>query len=515
MTRSLTVVAALVLGVLCVPAPARAQSLGTFRWQLQPYCNVITVNIVQQGAVFTADGFDDQCGASQRALLVGTATVNPDGTVGFGLNIVTSPGGRPVQVSARVALGSLAGPWSDSAGNSGTFAFNASTGGNPRPAPSSGSTIPGTFSFLSDGGFAAGGALNVGNIPASGTGTRMMWYPGKAAFRAGYANTLVWDDVNVGRYSAAFGFDTLAAGSRSAAFGESTQALGIKSTAFGFNTAASGENSTAMGFGAAASGLNAFATGSQTQAVGSQSAAFGTQTSATAADSAAFGQLSVASGPGSFAAGRETQADGFYSVAMGLRAVAGAPQSVVLGSDVATIAAATGTFLFGDRSTTTDMVGFAPNQFIVRAAGGTSFYSNATLTAGVSLFPGAGAWSNVSDVNMKEDFRDLDGEDVLSRLARMPVREWRYKAQEAGIRHLGPTAQDFHAAFNLGESDVRISTVDADGVALAAARALEARTARMRDAQSTDRDALAALQRENDELRARLLRLEQLLGVRQ
>ena len=44
-----------------------------------------------------------------------------------------------------------------------------------------------------DGGFLAGGTLNVGNIPASGTGTRMMWYPNKAAFRAGYANTLVWE----------------------------------------------------------------------------------------------------------------------------------------------------------------------------------------------------------------------------------------------------------------------------------------------------------------------------------
>lgn len=514
MTRSLTVVAIFVC-VLVAPVLVGAQSLGTFRWQLQPYCNVVTVNIVQQGAVFTVDGFDDQCGATQRALLVGTATVNPDGTVGFGLNIVTSPGGRPVQVSARVALASLAGPWTDSAGNGGTFAFNAATGGSPRPVPSSASTIPGTFSLLSDGGFLAGGTLNVGNIPASGSGTRMMWYPNKAAFRAGYANTVVWDDVNIGRYSAAFGFDTLAAGSRSAAFGESTQALGLKSAAFGFNTVASGENSVATGFGAAASGLNAFATGSQTQAIGAQSAAFGSQTSATGADSAAFGQVSVASGLSSFAAGREVQADGVYSVAMGLRAVAGGPQSVVLGSDVATIAAATGTFLFGDRSTTTDMVGFAPNQFIVRAAGGTSFYSNAALTSGVSLFPGAGAWSNVSDVNMKEDFRDLDGEDVLSRLARMPVREWRYKAQDAGIRHLGPTAQDFHAAFGLGESDVRISTVDADGVALAAARALDARTARMRDEHAADRDALAALRRENDALRARLLRLEQLLGVRQ
>ena len=117
-----------------------AQPLGTFRWQLQPICNVVTVNVVQAGAVYTLDGFDDQCGAGQRAPLVRTATPNPDGTIGFGLHIVTVPGGVPVSVDARIGLASLSGTWSDSAGNSGALAFNAVTGGNPRPAPGSSST---------------------------------------------------------------------------------------------------------------------------------------------------------------------------------------------------------------------------------------------------------------------------------------------------------------------------------------------------------------------------------------
>ena len=492
-------------------ADGRAQTLGTFTWQLQPYCNVVTVTLVQQGALYLASGYDNQCGAAQRATLVGVGTPNPDGTIGFGLNIVTAPGGRGVHVDARITLPSASGSWTDSAGNAGTFAFGGNTGGSPRPAPSSGQTIPGVFSLLTDGGFLAGGTLNTGTIPASGLGTRMMWHPNKAAFRAGNVTLPVWDDVNIGRYSAAFGLNTLASGSRSAAFGEETAALGQKSTAFGFNTVASGENSVAIGLSTQATAINALATGYLTTAIGGQSAAFGTQTSATGPESAAFGALSIASGSGSFAAGREAQAAGFYAMALGLRTVAGANQSVVLGSDVTALAAATGTFMFGDRSTLNDMVGFSPNQFLVRAAGGTSFYSNAALTAGVDLLPGAGSWSNVSDVNMKTRFSDLDGEDVLVKLARMPVREWSYKAQDAAIRHVGPTAQDFRAAFGLGESDVRISTVDADGVALAAARALEARTGRLRDAQTTQRDELAALRRDNADLRARLARLEQLL----
>ena len=58
----------------------------------------------------------------------------------------------------------------------------------------------------------------------------------------------------------------------------------------------------------------------------------------------------------------------------------------------------------------------------------------------------------------------------------MPIHEWNYKSQESGIRHVGPTAQDFYAAFGLGEDPLRIGTMDADGIALAGVKALEART---------------------------------------
>jgi hypothetical protein len=131
------VVAVVVAGaVLWAPALARAQALGTFSWQLQPFCNVVTVNVMQTGAVYTLSGYDDQCGAAQRAPLVGLATPNPDGTIGFGLHIVTVPGGADVSVEARITLAALGGSWRDSAGNSGTFAFGGAAAGSPRPAPS-------------------------------------------------------------------------------------------------------------------------------------------------------------------------------------------------------------------------------------------------------------------------------------------------------------------------------------------------------------------------------------------
>ena len=124
---------------------------------------------------------------------------------------------------------------------------------------------------------------------------------------------------------------------------------------------------------------------------------------------------------------------------------------------------------------------------------------------GVRLVAGGVQWTSVSDVNAKRLFRDLDGEDVLSRFAAMPVTEWSYKAQDAAIRHIGPTAQDFHAAFGLGEDPLRIGTLDADGVALAGVKAVEARTRHMSE-------RLIELETENAAIRERLARLEQLLG---
>jgi hypothetical protein len=505
---------------LLLPAGAGAQPLGTFSWQLQPFCNRVTVNVTQNGGVYTADGYDDQCGAAQRAPLVGLATPNPDGSIGFGLNVVTVPGGRGVQIDARISLATMSGSWSDSVGNSGAFAFNAATGGSSRPLPTAGggggATIPSTFALLNDGGFVARGTAGVGVIPASGAGARMMWHPRKGAFRAGEVTFPAWDDVNIGSHSAAFGFNNVASGPYSfaggvdsaaqgiatLAYGSNAGAVGNYSVAFGANTRANGALSAAFGQNTVASGTYSVAAGFNASATGVASQAFGQNTDADGPYSVAFGNASTASGNASMAVGTTAFASGESAIAIGLRATATGAGTVVLGSDAT--AATTGMFMFGDRSTTNDLTSAGQNEFLVRAAGGTVFYSNAAMTTGVVLLAGTSTWQpvGVSDENRKTDFRDLDGEQVLGKLAALPVREWRYTTQDAAIRHVGPTAQDFRAAFGLGESDVRIGSVDADGIALAAVKALEARTRTINE----------RLTRENDELRARLARLEALLG---
>lgn len=124
-----------VLLVTGLVVPASAQTLGTFKWQLEPFCNVVTVTITQQGAVYALTGTDDQCGAPKTAAISGTAFLNPDGTVGFGFSVVPSPSGVAVAVDASINPASLSGAWRDSSGNSGAFRFapGGTGGGNPRP----------------------------------------------------------------------------------------------------------------------------------------------------------------------------------------------------------------------------------------------------------------------------------------------------------------------------------------------------------------------------------------------
>ncbi|MFH1687705.1 MAG: tail fiber domain-containing protein [bacterium] len=144
-----------------------------------------------------------------------------------------------------------------------------------------------------------------------------------------------------------------------------------------------------------------------------------------------------------------------------------------------------GSFVWAD-SYSGDFSSTATNRFHARASGGVYFYTNTALTAGVYLGAGGGAWSSICDRDKKEHLRPVSGSEILTRLSEVPIYRWNYKAQSEEIEHIGPTAQDFYAAFGLGDDDKTISTLDPDGVALAAiqelyrmTKELQERTARL------------------------------------
>ncbi len=310
-----------------------------------------------------------------------------------------------------------------------------------------------------DGGFAVMGQFGNSVIPVQGVGERLMWYPGKGAFRVGrvtnnYGGTgTEWDDANIGDLSVAMGDRVMASGNTSVALGLAAHATGEYAVALGYGPVASGYGTTAMGSGAVASGI----------------------------DASALGAAATASGDYSLALGTEASTAGFEGAV-----VIGDAAPLTVGGDT--------------------MRATANNQFSVRASGGIRLRTSYDTISGCDI-DGAGNMtctgtvSGTSDVNRKDDFAPVDADRVLQKLADLPIGAWSYKRDPAGVRHVGPMAQAFHAAFGLGANDVTIATVDADGINMLAIQALERRTVALQKQVDAERA-------ENAELRARLEKLE-------
>lgn len=424
-----------------------------------------------------------------------------------------------------------------------------------------GDAIDGKIDVSSDDGAVLTGSLGTGSIPASGAGTRFMWYPGKAALRAGSALADEWDDVNVGTYSVAMGFQTrasaqaaialgeatTASGNRSTALGVSTTAAGTGATALGGATTASGDYSTAAGNLSTASGGYSTALGDRTAAGGACSTALGGETRASGEYSIAAGYLSTASGIVSTALGNRTAASGDYSTATGTNTIASGGYSTAIGtqttaSGVASFAAGSLTTASGAYSTTTGAATEAYGNYATAFGMSTSAQAQSSLAIGqYNVIAGsnstwvatdpllvagngpsfstrsnaltllkngnltiAGTLTQNSDERLKKDVAPLS--DVLPRLAGVRGVSYEFKDQTTNPagRHLGLLAQEVRRAFP------ELVSEDASGnlsVAYGnfAAVLLEAVKEQQRE--------IAARDRELADLRERVARLERLVGA--
>lgn len=308
-----------------------------------------------------------------------------------------------------------------------------------------------------DGGFLLGGQLWGGFIPASGAGTRLMWYPKKASFRVGYTDGTQWDDGYIGMHSIGLGYNTVASGINSIAMGEQAIANGDYSVALGTEPRASGSNATAIG-------------------------------------------VNVVSG------GTASTALGYFSIASG-------SQSMAMGSYVK--AKHPGSCFIGDYSKGTYDSSSTDHEMTMRFSGGYRLYSNILLTTGVYMSGNTSGWSNVCDRNMKENFRRIDGEQILAKIRQMPITEWNYRGTDPSVKYIGPVAQDFHDAFRLGgEDSLGINSICIDGVNMAAIQALEKRTAELKNALDdlrAERERMAQVQAELDAMKTEFARMRQII----
>jgi hypothetical protein len=175
-----------------------------------------------------------------------------------------------------------------------------------------------------------------------------------------------------------------------------------------------------------------------------------------------------------------------------------------------------GTFLFAD-SNDAPFDSSTANEFAARATGGVRFVtaidSSGKPIAGVRLVAGSGSWETLSDRNAKTNFAPVDGQAILQQVAALPISLWNYKTQSASIRHIGPMAQDFYTTFGLGTDDRYISTVDIEGVTLAAIQGVNQIVHDQADQIAVQRQQIAALNNEVAAQRAQITTIEARLSA--
>jgi len=376
--------------------------------------------------------------------------------------------------------------------------------------------IGGEGSFLATGTF---DAATLVTPPAAGAGTRMMWYPEMASFRAGYVDGTQWDKLNVGESSTAGGHNVTASGTSSTAFGEGSTASGFGATALGQSNTASGYDAFAGGYNGSASGAYSVALGGSANAGGNFAFAAGGATNASNDYAVALGSNTIASGNASFAAGTNAVASGMGAISLGAATSATADLSIALGGTTAasgTYAVATGqgtsaqaynSFVVGRYNTLTGTTGsWVSTEPLFVAGNGSSGSSRSDAL--VLLKNGdmtiAGTLTQSSDARLKEDMEPLTG--VLERVMQLTPIRYRFRpgAGHPAGEQIGLTAQQVRPLFpELVKTDadgyLSLSYANLSAVLVRAVQEQQAEIDAVRDGQA----ATASLKAEVRSLRER------------
>ncbi len=286
----------------------------------------------------------------------------------------------------------------------------------------------------------------------------------------------------IGRYSAiGGGQDNLARGEYSAIgggqFNETNVVAAVAggrfNKAFGeFSFIGGGIDNVAGGYGnAIGGGVGNFTSGSNASIGGGDGNFAGPGDNATVAG----GFRNIASGVNSFAAGTKARAD---------------DSCVFVWADCCPI---------GGTNLTMPYYSSGPQTFNARATNGFYFLTTCDSTfdpaagvgGGVYVPPGGSMWMTGSSRTLKKNITPVDDDDILAKVDQMSIYRWSYKTQGDDVEHIGPMAEEFYETFKLGGDERAIGTLDPAGVSLAATKALI---------------------KENNDLKARLERLEKLVS---
>jgi hypothetical protein len=397
-------------------------------------------NNIASGSVATIGGGADNTASGTRSVIAG-------GGINTAINEYSTIGGGTENIASGFNSTIAGGGFNTAGGGS----YAAICGGIENVAEGHGSSIGGGYHNSAIGNYASivGGYDNgaFGIYTFVGGGKDNTANGGYTTIGGGYGNTAdLGSFIGGGYFNIASGeYSSIAGGSGNEVSGsyatigggeENTASANDATISGGTNNTVSWQYATVSG-----GGWNTASYGYTTVCGGYSNIASGN--SATACG----GMLNTAAGDWSFATGRRAKNTEDHD----------------------------GVFIFAD-SNDFDFSSTAANEFAARATGGVRFVSaidgSGNPTAGVSLASGGGSWSSISDRALKANFAAVNSNDLLDAIASMPISTWNYKAQDQSIRHIGPTAQDFYTAFGVGEDNKHITTIDADGVALAAIQGL-------------------------------------------
>jgi hypothetical protein len=327
----------------------------------------------------------------------------------------------------------------------------------------------GAFDLSNGDGVVASGTFGFGSIPTSGAGTRMMWYPAKAAFRAGRVGGIKdgtqWDDSSVGEQSVAFGLDTEASGNNATAMGQGTTANGYAATAMGQGTTANGYAATAMGQGTIARGDAA----------------------------TAIGEGSRASEPGATAIGDEAKAFGGAATAIGDHVRAATDSSLSTGyCNSANFSSDNSLFVVGNGTISTGSCDSRSDALVLE--------QNGDLTI-------SGGLNENSDRRLKTGIEPI-GEDVLRKLSRLRPVRYKFKNQSthpSGVQ-IGLVAQDVQKEFPalVTEGSGGMLSLAYPKMTAVLLKGIQEQQAEL----ETKKQEIANLKAENEEIKKRLAALE-------
>jgi hypothetical protein len=435
-------------------------------------------------------------------------------------------------------------------------------GGPFNPLPTDVPLRPVPFAWRADQGLAAGGrnfsfnghglgeqCVTTGASIAIGQGARAMGDANTRSVALGFRTFAGPDAIALGYESAATGNVLVS----TTPFSSSEAAI-----ALGHTSSASGDGAVAAGFGATASGSRARAFGRNTLAQGDDSVAFGLGTIAHSFGEIVFGAYNASYPPASTTAwsgndrvlviGNGTS-DGARSNALelrkdgrlGINTVPAGRLHVASSSDATAslfeylATSSANEVLRPLRLRSGDSASTTPRGYISFQHGDAT---DGVITAGEITFPyDPNSWNNPirfnlggalrmqieatqviitgtlsqgSDVHSKNLLGAIDSSSTLDALVALPLNHWTYRDDPAETPHLGPMAQDFHAAFATGSNATSIASLDRDGVTLAALRALLENRDRRASRIRRNREIIDERLRQLSELEARVSELETL-----